>query len=67
MPWQKGFSLGSKPNELDEISIKTRTIACADLFYYIEIFYNVKRHHGNNNGLSPIEYGKRYFEKIESF
>jgi putative transposase len=45
---------------------KTRAIARADLFNYIELFYNVKRHHGNNNGLSPVEYEKRYFEKLES-
>jgi putative transposase len=42
---------------------KTRSEARSDIFNYIELFYNSKRHHGNNGGLSPVKYEKQYFEK----
>ncbi len=42
----------------------TRNEARADIFNYIEFFYNPKRRHGSNDGLSPIEYEKLYFEKL---
>lgn len=45
---------------------KTRSEARSDIFNYIELFYNPKRHHGNNGGLSPVEYEKQYFEKLLS-
>ncbi|MEN9463990.1 MAG: hypothetical protein RL217_171 [Pseudomonadota bacterium] len=35
----------------------------ADIFNYIELFYNPLRRHGNNNGLSPTEYENNYFMK----
>lgn len=34
--------------------------ARADVFQYIEMFYNPKRRHSSNNGLSPIEFEKQY-------
>ena len=37
----------------------TRDQARADVFDYIEMFYNPVRRHGNNQGLSPIEYEKQ--------
>ncbi len=43
---------------------KTRSEARSDLFDYIEFFYNPRRHHGNNGGLSPIKYEKQYYEKL---
>ena len=45
---------------------KTRFEARSDIFNYIELFYNPKRHHGNNGGLSPVEYEKQYYEKLLS-
>lgn len=45
---------------------KTRAEARSDVFNYIELYYNPKRRHGNNNGLSPIEFEKRYLEKVAS-
>ncbi|PSU27950.1 hypothetical protein C9I99_12005, partial [Photobacterium lutimaris] len=33
---------------------------------YIEMFYNVKRRHGSNNQLSPVEYEKQYKERLTS-
>lgn len=41
---------------------QTRQQARADVFDYIEFFYNPKRKHGNNEMLSPIE-----FEKLEKW
>jgi len=32
----------------------------AEVFDYIELFYNPKRQHSSNDGLSPIEFEKRY-------
>ena len=33
--------------------------ARADVFDYIEMFYNTARRHGNNQGLSPVEFEKQ--------
>ncbi len=41
-----------------------RQTARADIFDYIEVFYNRKRKHGYNGMLSPAEYEKRYFMKL---
>lgn len=38
----------------------TRTEASSDVFDYIEMFYNPKRQHGYNNGLSPVEFEKQF-------
>ena len=43
-----------------------RKTARADIFNYIEIFYNRKRKHGHNDMLSPVEYERRYFMKLGS-
>jgi len=45
---------------------KTREDARRDIFDYIEMFFNPKRKHGYNGNLSPAEYEKRYFMKLES-
>ena len=41
-------------------------VARADVFDYIEMFYNPKRRHGFNNQLSPVEFEKRYFQSLGS-
>jgi putative transposase len=38
----------------------THADARADVFNYIELFYNPKRRHGSNGDLSPVEFEKRY-------
>jgi putative transposase len=40
--------------------------AKADVFDYIEMFYNVKRRHNHADLLSPVNYEKRYFERLAS-
>ena len=44
----------------------TRDDARADIFDYIEMFYNCKRKHGSNNLLSPVEYEKRHVQRLGS-
>ncbi len=44
-----------------------RATARRDVFDYIEIFYNPKRRHGNNDRLfSPVEFERRYFNTLAS-
>lgn len=43
----------------------TREAARVDVFNYIEMFYNPKRQHGSNDGLSPVEYERQYFNEAE--
>ena len=45
---------------------KTRSEAKAEIFNYIELFYNPSRRHGNNDGVSPIEFEKQYYQKLSS-
>lgn len=41
----------------------THADARADVFDYIEMFFNPKRSHGNNGGLSPVEFEQRYLNQ----
>ena len=43
----------------------TRAQARADIFDYIEGFYNPRRNHGTNGGLSPVRYEKQYYQQLE--
>ncbi|SFQ35785.1 IS3 family transposase, partial [Enterovibrio norvegicus] len=43
----------------------TREEARMDIFEYIEMFYNVKRRHGSNDQMSPVEYEKQYEERLK--
>lgn len=38
----------------------TREDARADIFDYVEMFYNPIRRHGYNNGLSPVQFEKQF-------
>lgn len=40
----------------------TKADARADVFDYIEMFYNPKRRHGSSGNLSPMEFEKQYIE-----
>jgi len=44
----------------------TRDQARAEIFDYIEMFYNRRRRHGFNEMLSPVEYEKRFTERLEN-
>lgn len=41
----------------------TKEAARADVFDYIEMFYNPKRRHGSNGDLSPVEFERRYAQR----
>ena len=43
----------------------TRDEARADVFDYIELFYNTRRRHGYNNGLSPVQYEQKTTKRLE--
>lgn len=43
----------------------TREQARADLFDYIEMFYNRRRRHGYNDGLSPAAFEQRESKRLE--
>lgn len=57
------FSL-LKGERIKQRIYKTRAEARSDLFDYIEFFYNPKRRHGNNGGISPAAFEKQYFDKL---
>lgn len=44
----------------------TREEARQDVFDYIEMFYNPKRRHSFNERLSPVEFEKRHFLRLQS-
>ena len=44
----------------------TRDEARTEIFDYIEMFYNARRRHSFNDQLSPLEYEKRYQERLGS-
>ena len=41
----------------------TREAAKSDVFNYIEMFYNTRRQHGHNNGLSPVEFERQFSQR----
>jgi putative transposase len=60
----ESFFSNLKAERIKRKIYKTRNDARADIFNYIELFYNPKRRHGNNDGLSPVQYEKQYLEKL---
>lgn len=44
----------------------TRSDARADVFNYIEMFYNSERRHSSPAGLSPVEFGQRHSQRLKS-
>ena len=44
----------------------TRDDARADVFHYIEMFYNPRRRHGTAEGLSPVEFERRQSQRLKS-
>lgn len=50
-----------KTEEIQGRLYPTRRAARADIFAYIEAFYNTRRVHTSLNGLSPHQYEKQHF------
>ena len=49
-----------KPKRIKRRVYATREDARADIFDYIEMFYNPIRRHGHNDGLSPVQFEKQF-------
>lgn len=45
---------------------KDQETAQRDIFDYIEMFYNPVRRHGNNVGLSPMDFEDQYLKQLSS-
>lgn len=43
----------------------SRDDARADIFDYIEMFYNTRRRHSSNELMSPVDYERRHHERLE--
>jgi len=54
-----------KRERIKRKTYSTRENARSDVFDYMEMFYNVRRRHGFNNLLSPVEYEKQYQTRLE--
>jgi putative transposase len=52
----ESFFLVLKRERIKRKIYATRNDAKSDVFDYIELFYNSKRRHGHNGGLSPIQF-----------
>jgi putative transposase len=61
----ESFFSSLKKERIRKRIYKTRDMARADVFDYIEVFYNSQRHHSHADGLSPKEFEKRYFLRLE--
>ncbi len=59
----EGFFALLKRERIRRKIYRTREEGKADVFNYIELFYNSTRRHGNNNDVSPMEYEKNYLLK----
>jgi putative transposase len=62
----ESFSQLLKRERIKRRIYTTRPDARADVFDYIEMFYNRKRRHGFNNQLSPVVFEEQFNQRLES-
>lgn len=62
----ESFFSNLKAERIKRKIYKTRDEARADIFNYIELFYNPKRRHGTNGGMSPMAYEKQYLKELST-
>jgi len=55
----ESFFSRMKDDRVSRRRYRTRDEARADIFDYIERFYNPRRRHSTLGGMSPVEYEKR--------
>ena len=55
----KRYSAEFKRERVNRVRTRTRDEARADLFEYIEVFYNRKRRHGYLGNVSPVDFEER--------
>jgi len=65
-PWRKAFFQSLKRERIRRKTYVSREEARADMFDYIEMFYNPKRRHSSAMQLSPVDFERRYFQSLES-
>ena len=46
--------------------VAIKNLAKQDVYDYSEMFYNPKRRHSVSAGMSPVEYEKQYFERLDN-
>jgi len=61
----ESFFSSLKKERIRKRIYKTRDLAKADVFDYIEMFYNPKRKHVRNGMLSPVEFERQQILKAE--
>ena len=61
----ESFFANLKKEEVKRKVYPTRQQARQAIFRYIEMFYNPKRRHTNNNRVAPAVYEKQYFRQME--
>jgi putative transposase len=57
----ESFSSGLKKERVKKCIYKTRDLARADIFDYIEVFYNRQRRHSHLGGVSPEAFEQASF------
>lgn len=62
----ESFFSNLKKERVRRIKYKSRADAQADVFNYIEMFYNPKRRHTHNGRVAPTVYEQRFFENQKS-
>lgn len=65
MRWLRASSSCSSASGFARVNT-TRDEAREDVFNYIELFYNPSRRHGNNEGLSPVNFEKQHYHRVKS-
>ena len=55
----ESFFASLKRERVNRVRYRTRDQARADVFHYIEVFYNRKRRHGYLGNISPVDYEKQ--------
>ncbi|MDP9994464.1 transposase InsO family protein [Variovorax boronicumulans] len=59
-------SITARTGALRRKSRCTSDQARADVFNYIEMFYNPRRRHNTAGDLSPVEFERRHFQRLKS-
>lgn len=62
----KSFFQLLKRERIRRQNYSTRDEARADVFIYIEMFYNPRRRHNTAGDLSPVEFEQRCFQRLKS-
>ena len=62
----ESFFANLKKEKVRKKKYRTRAEARAEIFEYIEMFYNPKRRHTHNDRVSPTGHERAYFKQLKS-